>query len=182
MGGASSAAFPIKSFYFLLENSIKKGRLNMTVQRKWTDASWRALWIAASAAVAVLIFLFSAQTAPESNETSKGVLYWLLSLLRLTPYQMTALTNHFIRKAAHFTVYALLGFCLTGLYHHQSRIPKAPAAIVTAALYAVTDELHQSFVPGRGPMLTDVLLDTGGAALGVLVMALLLRVLYRRRG
>lgn len=154
----------------------------MTVQRKWTDASWRALWIAASTAVAVLIFLFSAQTAPESNETSKGVLYWLLSLLRLTPYQMTALTNHFIRKAAHFTVYALLGFCLTGLYHHQSRIPKAPAAIVTAALYAVTDELHQSFVPGRGPMLTDVLLDTCGAVLGVLVMALLLRVLYRRRG
>ena len=137
----------------------------MTVQRKWTDASWRALWIAASAAVAVLIFLFSAQTAPESNETSKSVLYWLLSLLRLTPRQMEVLTNHFIRKAAHFTVYALLGFCLTGLYHHQSRIPKAPAAIVTAALYAVTDELHQSFVPGRGPMLTDVLLDIGGAAL-----------------
>lgn len=44
-----------------------------------------------------------------------------------------------------------------------------------AVLYAATDEIHQTFVPGRSGRVTDVLIDAAGAAVGVLVMAWLRR-------
>ena len=140
------------------------------------ERAWLFFWIAASVAVALLIYHFSSQTAPESNEVSRGVLRWLLTLLGRSPDQLLRRYNHYIRKAAHFSIYALLGFCLTGGFHHQKRIPAVPMAVVLAALYATTDEFHQSLVPGRGPMLTDVLLDTSGAMAGALLMALVLRL------
>ena len=33
-------------------------------------------------------------------------------------------------------------------------------AVVTAVLYGITDEIHQSFTPGRGPAVRDVIIDT----------------------
>lgn len=146
------------------------------------ERAWLVFWIAASLAVALLIYLFSAQTASESNVVSKGLLRWLLTLLtgRSPTQAMMRRFHHYLRKAAHFSIYALLGFCLSGGLHHQKRVPAIPAAIVLAALYAMTDEFHQSLVPGRGPLVTDVLIDASGAALGALVMALILRLLRRR--
>ena len=155
----------------------------MTKRTVFPERAWLIFWIAASAAVALLIFLFSSQTAPESDSISRGLLRRLLALLlgRSPDQAMMRRFHHYLRKAAHFSIYALLGFCLSGGFHHQKRLPPVPAAIVLAALYAATDEFHQSFVPGRGPLLTDVLIDASGAALGALVMALLLRLLRRPR-
>ena len=153
----------------------------MTTRAKRFQSVRLFFWIIASVAVAAMIFRFSAQNAPESNEISKDFLRRLLMLfLGGSPDKLILRYNHNIRKAAHFSVYALLGFCLTGVYHHQKHIPTVFAAIATAALYAATDELHQSFVPGRGPQLTDVLLDTCGATLGTLIMALTLFLLSRK--
>jgi len=42
--------------------------------------------------------------------------------------------------------------------------------IILVAIYGVTDEFHQSFTPGRTPMATDVLYDTAGALLGLLLL------------
>ena len=42
--------------------------------------------------------------------------------------------------------------------------------MAVAALYAVTDEFHQSFVPGRYPDVRDVLVDTAGALVAVLLL------------
>ncbi len=53
----------------------------------------------------------------------------------------------------------------------------APIAFVVAVLYAVSDEFHQSFVPGRYPDIRDILVD----AAGVLAALLLLRWWARRR-
>ncbi|MCR5825180.1 MAG: VanZ family protein [Oscillospiraceae bacterium] len=144
---------------------------------------WLTLWIAVSLAVAVLIFCFSSQPASESGTISRGMLRWLLSLVGYTPEQLPETLHHYLRKAAHFTIYALLGFCLRGAFDAQTRVPPLPCSIGAAALYAMSDEFHQSFVPGRGPQLSDVLLDTAGAALGVLMMTLLLHLLslWRRR-
>ena len=38
--------------------------------------------------------------------------------------------------------------------------------------YAITDELHQAFVPGRTPKLLDVLIDSSGASLGISIYVL----------
>lgn len=74
-----------------------------------------------------------------------------------------------VKKSGHILEYALLAAAyLRGLRHGR----KAGArdlllAVCLAALYGATDEFHQLFVAGRGAALTDVLIDTVGAVLGV---------------
>ena len=130
-----------------------------------------AFWLALAIAIAVAIFLFSSQPAEISNETSKGALRKLLELfLGESTDALIRQYNHPLRKAAHFTLYAMLGFSLTGVFQHQRRLHKLPLAVIVSAAFAALDELHQHFVEGRGPQVTDVLLDTAGAAAGALVM------------
>ena len=67
-----------------------------------------------------------------------------------------------LRKAAHLAEYALLGALL-------ARATRSPLVAVTlAGLYAVSDEVHQTFVEGRVGAPLDVAIDTLGAAVGVL--------------
>jgi len=67
-----------------------------------------------------------------------------------------------LRKLAHVTEYAILGFLL-------ARAVRRPGlAVVLAAGYAATDEVHQTFVRGRHGAPLDVAIDTVGALVGVL--------------
>ena len=66
-----------------------------------------------------------------------------------------------LRKIAHTAEYALLGALLYRAVRH------APAALLLASAYAITDELHQTFVAGRHGSPVDSLIDTAGAAIGV---------------
>ena len=66
-----------------------------------------------------------------------------------------------LRKCAHLTEYAILGALLT-------RATRAPAlAVLVASLYAVTDEVHQTFVDGRLGTPRDVAIDLLGVLIGV---------------
>jgi VanZ family protein len=74
------------------------------------------------------------------------------------------------RKGGHVIGYALLGAAwLRGLANNKG-INKGAVilAIVLSALYAASDEFHQSFTPDRTPSLSDVGIDTFGATLGAL--------------
>jgi VanZ family protein len=70
-----------------------------------------------------------------------------------------------LRKIAHTAEYALLG----ALVFRATR--RAPTALVIASAYAVTDEIHQTFVAGRHGSPVDWLIDTAGAAIGIAVAA-----------
>ena len=70
-----------------------------------------------------------------------------------------------LRKLAHAAEYAILG----GLIFRAAR--SAPAAVLLASAYAVTDEVHQTFVTGRHGSPVDWLIDTAAAVLGVALMA-----------
>ena len=92
------------------------------------------------------------------------------------------LVEFFIRKAAHFTTYFLMAsFLFLGL---KNKIKKwrysAIIAISFAAVYASLDEFHQSLTGGRSPLVQDVVLDTIGATMGVL-LTLLILTLYNRK-
>jgi VanZ family protein len=68
-----------------------------------------------------------------------------------------------LRKLAHGAEFAVLGALLLRALRDEL------AALVAGLGYAVTDELHQHFVPGRVGSPLDVLIDTAGVALGIAV-------------
>jgi VanZ family protein len=70
-----------------------------------------------------------------------------------------------LRKIAHVGEYAVLGALL------YRAVRREPAAIVLGSLYAVTDEVHQSFVAGRHGSPVDWLIDTVGVVAGVLLLS-----------
>jgi VanZ family protein len=72
-----------------------------------------------------------------------------------------------VKKGGHVLGYGLLALSFWFAFGWDRR--KVPLAFVLAALYAVTDEFHQSFVPGRHPSWLDALvIDNFGAALFLL--------------
>jgi VanZ like family. len=76
--------------------------------------------------------------------------------------------DHIVRKGAHITEFAMLAAALawplrkSGLKGYRLAV----ASIGLAAIYAMTDEFHQTFVPGRSGELKDVGIDTVGALIG----------------
>jgi VanZ family protein len=74
-----------------------------------------------------------------------------------------------LRKLAHVGEYAILGALL------YRAVRREPAAIVLGSLYAVTDEVHQSFVTGRHGSVLDWLIDTAGVIAGVVLVSRLPR-------
>ena len=103
-----------------------------------------------------IIFFLSQEPATESQSRSDGVIAALLSRFGIE------FSSHFVRKAAH-----ALEYCGLSL------------SFLTAALYAVSDEAHQYFVPGRACQLRDVFVDSVGAAAGVLFCTAIFFLLHR---
>ncbi len=91
---------------------------------------------------------------------------WMAVIFALSSVPGTAVPSRF-GEVAHVGVYALLGALLYAAVRSTRRDLRAAAtAVLLAAAYAVTDELHQAFVPGRMPDIADWGLDVLGAALG----------------
>ncbi len=86
-------------------------------------------------------------------------------------------------KVFHAGVYGILGIFLLGamrpIYTGYTQSQVVTSAII-ASLYGISDEFHQSFVPGRTPDVLDWLADSTGALLAVILMARLTRTLSRR--
>lgn len=120
-----------------------------------------------------LIFMFSADS--DSGETSSGLLEALVGLLSglmgPIPPEPQAIMHLLLRKAAHFTEYAILALLWAGVLPQRPR--RLWLALCLTAGYAVTDEIHQAFVPNRGPSPIDVLIDSSGAAVALAALWLL---------
>lgn len=135
----------------------------------------------------LVIFSFSAQPAGKSDDVSGTVAYKVVSAANqlfhgnLTGDEMEAYAkalNHPIRKAAHMTEYAVLGLLCFAFYGSLPVRGKRRYLLsgITAAFYAVTDEIHQLFVPGRAGMLSDVCIDTAGAIIGLFLLFFMMRI------
>lgn len=79
-----------------------------------------------------------------------------------------------LRKFAHFIIFLFLGtFLINALTVSNVTGWKAIfIALIVSFLYAVSDEAHQYFVPGRTPLVMDVIIDTAGAAVGIALYSL----------
>ena len=120
-----------------------------------------------------LIFYGStdALSAPNTSRFLGPLLEWLFP--GIDP-SITENLRFLIRKCGHLTEYAILALlCLRGfqrptslLFHPEPQFLKR--AWFLTSFYAVTDEFHQSLVPSRYGSITDVLIDSIGALLGLM--------------
>ncbi len=123
----------------------------------------------------IVIFCFSAQSAADSTTLSDFFtrLFFGEVLERLTVI---------VRKSAHVLEYLVLGVMI---YLPTNRLVRwkisIPLSIAVCACYAGTDEFHQLFIEGRACRGTDVLIDTLGASLGVLLCFFVTTLLRKRR-
>ena len=97
------------------------------------------------------------------------VLLWaaLIFALSSIPHLRTDLGTWdlVLRKLGHFAEFAVLGALLL------RALGRAPAALALGSLYALTDEVHQAFVPGRVASPLDWAIDAAGVLAGVAILA-----------
>lgn len=122
------------------------------------------------------IFYFSSQDNVSTNTLSKNITQKIAEIVFQNYNTFSAdvqnlITNElnlFIRKAAHFSLYFLIGlfFSIFFIVLKRKFLVSGIISVTVCCIYAMLDEFHQSFVPGRTPLVKDVLIDTSGAILG----------------
>lgn len=125
------------------------------------------------------IYLASADTG--SGERSFRLVLRLLRLFEpnaeaVFSLEALGLLDMLLRKIAHFMVYAMLALLLLrAICRGKGAASSKPflSALGLCMLYAVSDELHQAYVPGRVGMWQDVLLDSVAGASVILASGLL---------
>lgn len=137
--------------------------------------------IALTVAMLYAIWQFSAQNSSETSALS-GKLAWKVTSVaeKVLGRDLNVLkVEALLRKMAHFGVFMALGFGLAGIFVWQRKIPVPVIVIMLGMICAVLDEFHQSFTPGRNPSGFDVMIDTAGVCVGMIVVLLVRRLLRK---
>ncbi len=145
---------------------------------------------------AIIIFAFSSEPADMSNKTSIGFTETIITILVKADlidipvsslgeeefiHSISEQINNYIRKLAHFSAYLIFGVLVLNLSLCYFNNKKAIFfTLVICLLYAISDEIHQVFVPGRAGQIRDVLIDFSGSVSGVFIIRLIDRIKKRR--
>lgn len=123
------------------------------------------------------VFLFSSQNGVSSSKTSGVIVNKVVEIITTIKdvpedeiKSLTSTVSFYVRKAAHFSIYAVGGilmFILLKLYNF-SNTRAFLCAVGICFCYAVSDETHQTLVSGRSGQFRDVCIDTAGATTGVI--------------
>jgi VanZ family protein len=144
---------------------------------KWCARFFRyaplILWIG------IIFYLSSGQAS--MSQTSRFIRPLLEFLFPATPQETLVIYHGYIRKLAHFTEYAILGFLAARAFSSSSiRVLRKywfAFSFLLVTLIASIDETNQSFLPSRTGSIYDVLLDVSGG----LTMALILYWVKNRK-
>ena len=129
-----------------------------------------------------MIFCFSSQKGTSSSNLSNGLIYKVTSYItgnKVSNKEKITLSNKyskFVRKMAHFSVYLILGVLVVSFISEFNIKRRYLLAVILCIFYALTDELHQYFVPGRSCELLDVLLDSTSSLLGALAYKFIISI------
>ena len=141
---------------------------------------------------AIIIFAFSSEPADMSNDTSIGFTESIITIFAKADlidipvssidveeyiHNIAEKINHYIRKLAHFSAYLVLGVLVYNLLLCYFTNKKSLIlSLIICLLYAISDEIHQMFVPGRAGQIRDVLIDFSGILTGTLMLYLFSRI------
>ena len=148
--------------------------------------------------LAVMLFIFShsAKNAEQSSKTSGEVAKTVLSVVvkdfktlpKAEQQKAVDSLQFVVRKSAHFFIYLALGFlCFLAMNTYNLKLKtKFISALTISLLYAISDEIHQLFVPGRAGQIRDVLIDFSGSLTGIIFalifITILSKIILKKRG
>jgi VanZ family protein len=119
-----------------------------------------------------LIFYFSSEDSIRSGNTSSRTMNFIADVFNVEENREAFIEKGipYLRKIAHFLVFMLAGFWEILLLNtfEGSDLKKIVLSALIGLTYAIIDEFHQSFTPGRAPMLIDVIIDFEGNLIGIL--------------
>lgn len=132
-----------------------------------------------------LIFSFSNQNGEKSSGVSKKVSLFIINKIpginkldELQKQPIIQKTEKIVRKIAHFSIYTFAGIILMSLFstYRLKDMQKIYFSIIIGITYAISDEIHQSFIPERLASIFDVMIDTMGIIFGVLCVLVVIKI------
>lgn len=130
-----------------------------------------------------VIFNFSAQDGEKSSSVSNKVTTFIVEVTSKVKNMDTGLKTYYIeklepivRKLAHFSIYMVIGFSVMGFMctFNIRNAYKFLASFSIGVVYAISDEIHQAFTPGRSPRILDVCIDSAGVLTGIFILIFLI--------
>ncbi len=123
------------------------------------------------------IFNFSADTGSKSTKKSDGLIiktvefFYGRSLDKPEKEKWLKYLVIPVRKSAHFCIYLVLGFLVISFIkeYYILSYKQLLLSLLICILYAISDEVHQLFVPGRSGEIRDIIIDGVGSISGILI-------------
>lgn len=128
-----------------------------------------------------VIFAFSNQNAEVSENVSDGFTSKVVDVVASVKKDESIKENKkeiiedsrlFIRKTAHFSLYLVLGILIYLNVKDVKKINPIIISLMFCILYACSDEIHQMFINERTAKVLDILIDTTGSLIGILLIYL----------
>lgn len=151
----------------MIEETLRGSRV--TNSSTFANRIWRygpvVVW-------AFLIFIFSSGLFSGSNTSAivRPLVQWVFPGIS---DPALVLVHGLIRKASHFVEYAILALLAARAFRSSSRDFLRnhwfAVSLTVVALYALSDEFHQSFVSSRTASIYDCLIDTAGGLLALVL-------------
>ena len=135
-------------------------------------------WILVAVCMGIIFYL-SAQNGEESSELSGSFVMAILEWLNINIHE------GLLRTFAHCLEFMGLSVLIFNATYVTWETKLTPViAFVGTVLYAIIDEIHQIFVPERAFQITDILVDSTGALIGVIASLIILRIILyiKKRG
>ena len=137
-----------------------------------------------------IIFKLSSANGEKSTGTSRSSLEMIITLFNknIDKQKLSEIVIKYdvvLRKFTHFSGYLVGGVLLYFMYFYLNKLVNYKLkkikmySVITGSIYAMTDELHQHFVSGRSGEIKDVLLDTSGVIIGVVIVWAVITVIQK---
>lgn len=132
----------------------------------------------------ITVFWFSSQIGDDSSVTSGNTIRKIVKLFysNITTENLeniVELLQPFVRKLAHFTIYTIGGMLIYNLAYQLKNKSKFKNSLICGVVYAISDEVHQFFVPGRSCGIFDVFIDTCGIITGIIIYIIIIKIINK---
>lgn len=134
------------------------------------------------------IFSFSNQNGVQSSGVSRKVTKILTNNIKkvqaMSKEEKEIFMNNaekIIRKLAHFSIYTVVGFLMMALMstYNAKTIIRVSISFGIGVIYAISDEIHQYFIPGRSGRVFDVIIDSFGVLTGICIIMIILYIITK---